>query len=190
MKLVSPSALLAVYSGVLTIALTTVLLTGAHKPSSASFDQITVHRINIVEPDIAFFGQKDAQQALVIRHMVRDLDMRLRVEVCPTVREGDGLAMSSRNSRLDAAARRQARALSAALFAAERAVASGTRDAKAIMNVAQEVLYHDGVSPEYLSLVSTDTLLPVAEIRGEALLAVAARVGGVRLIDNTILRAD
>jgi pantoate--beta-alanine ligase len=145
---------------------------------------------NIVQPTAAFFGQKDAQQALVIRRMVRDLDMRLRVEVCPTVREADGLAMSSRNVRLDAAARQQARALSAALFAAEAAVAGGAREAAAVVAAAREVLAHDHVSPDYLELVSTETLAPIDVIRGEALLAVAARVGGVRLIDNTILRAE
>src|SRR5262245_58853496 len=145
---------------------------------------------NIIEPNTAFFGQKDAQQALVIRRMVRDLDYRIRIEVCPTVREADGLAMSSRNVRLDDRARQQACAISAALFAAEKSVADGTRDAKAVIATAREVLAHAGVSPEYLELVSTDTLAPVREIRGEALLAVAAQVGGVRLIDNTILRAE
>lgn len=144
----------------------------------------------IVQPTVAFFGQKDAQQALVIRHMVRDLDMRLRVEVCPTVRESDGLAMSSRNVRLDAESRQRARAISAALFAAEKAVAGGERAALAIVDAARETLEHDGVTPEYLRLVSTDALSPIEQLRGEALLAVAARVGGVRLIDNTILRAE
>jgi pantoate--beta-alanine ligase len=145
---------------------------------------------NIIEPNTAFFGQKDAQQALVIRRMVRDLDYRIRIEVCPTVREADGLAMSSRNVRLDDRARQQACALSAALFAAEKSVADGTRDAKAVVATAREVLAHAGVSPEYLELVSTDTLAPVREIRGETLLALSAQIGGVRLIDNTILRAE
>ena len=145
---------------------------------------------NIVEPNTAFFGQKDAQQALVIRRMVRDLDLRLGIEVCPTVREPDGLAMSSRNVRLDTAARQQALALSTALLAAEKSVADGTRDPKAVVATAREVLAHAGVSPEYLELVSTDTLAPVRELRGEALLAVAAQIGGVRLIDNTILHAE
>src|SRR5262245_23681076 len=156
----------------------------------AAVATVVAKLFNIVEPHAAFFGQKDAQQALVIRRMVRDLDLRLRIEVCPTVREPDGLAMSSRNVRLDDAARQQARALSAALFAAEKFVADGTRDPKAVLAKAREVLAHVGVSPEYLELVSADTLAPVREIRGEALLAVAAQIGGVRLIDNTILRAE
>ncbi|HEY7396421.1 MAG TPA: pantoate--beta-alanine ligase [Gemmatimonadaceae bacterium] len=146
---------------------------------------------NIVAPNIAFFGQKDAQQALVIRRMVRDLDFPIRIEVCPTVREADGLAMSSRNVRLDDKARQQALALSAALLAAEKSVVDGTRDPKSVLATAREVLAHAGVSPEYLELVSADTLAPVREeIRGEALLALAAQIGGVRLIDNTILRAE
>ena len=145
---------------------------------------------NIVEPTTAFFGQKDAQQAVVIRRMVRDLDLRVRIEVCPTVRESDGLAMSSRNVRLDANARQQARSLSAALFAAENAIADGKHDAKSVLAAAREVLAHSNVTPEYLQLVSTETLAPVQEVNGEALLAVAARVGDVRLIDNAILRSE
>jgi pantoate--beta-alanine ligase len=151
---------------------------------------VVVKLFNIVEPTTAFFGQKDAQQALVIRRTVRDLDLRLRVEVCPTVREADGLAMSSRNVLLDAKSRQQARALSAALLAAEKSVVDGTRDAKTVLAAAREVLAHSNVLPEYLELVSPETLAPVKELRGEALLAVAARIGGVRLIDNTILRPE
>jgi pantoate--beta-alanine ligase len=151
---------------------------------------VVVKLFNIVEPTTAFFGQKDAQQALVIRRTVRDLDLRLRVEVCPTVREADGLAMSSRNVLLDSNSRQQARALSAALFAAEKSVVDGTRDAKTVLAAAREVLAHSNVLPEYLALVSPETLAPVKEIQGEALLALAARIGGVRLIDNTILHGE
>lgn len=167
-------------------------LEGASRGTShfAAVATVVAKLFNIVEPSTAFFGQKDAQQALVIRRIVRDLDLRLRIEVCPTVREADGLALSSRNVRLDSAARHQARALSAALFAAEKSVADGTRDAKSVLAVAREVLAHSHVIPEYLALVSAETLGPIVEIRGEALLAMAARVGGVRLIDNTILRTE
>jgi pantoate--beta-alanine ligase len=167
-------------------------LEGAARGAShfAGVATVVAKLFNIVQPTSAFFGQKDAQQALVIRRMTRDLDFRVRVEVCPTVRESDGLAMSSRNVRLDGAARQQARALSAALFAAEKAVANGTRDAVRVLAAAQDVLGHSGVTPQYLALVSTDTLQPVTEIEGEALLAIAAFVGGVRLIDNTILTAE
>jgi pantoate--beta-alanine ligase len=178
---------------------TTVSLRGVSEPLEgesrgashfAGVATVVAKLFNIVQPTTAFFGQKDAQQALVIRRMTRDLDFRVRVEVCPTVRESDGLAMSSRNVRLDASARHQARALSAALFAAEKALANGVRDAGRVLAAAQEVLDHSGVTPQYLALVSTDTLQPVSEISGEALLAIAAFVGGVRLIDNTILTVE
>lgn len=178
---------------------TTVTVSGVSEPMEgesrgashfAGVATVVTKLFNIVQPTTAFFGQKDAQQALVIRRMVRDLDMPLRIEVCPTVREPDGLAMSSRNVRLDPASRQRARALSAALFAAEQAVASGVRDADVILAAARAILEHDGVTLEYLELVSTESLAPVDALEGEALLAVAARVGGVRLIDNTILRAE
>ncbi|MDB4875006.1 MAG: Pantothenate synthetase [Gemmatimonadetes bacterium] len=144
---------------------------------------------NMVQPTTAFFGQKDAQQALVVRRMTRDLDIPVRIEVCPTVREPDGLAMSSRNVRLSAAARDQALALSAALSSAERAVAAGVRDARVLLDSARAVMRGRGVEPEYLEIVSADTLAAVDRIAGEALMAVAAHVGGVRLIDNVMLRA-
>ena len=143
---------------------------------------------NIIQPSVAFFGQKDAQQALVIRRMARDLDMPVSIEVCPTVREPDGLAMSSRNVRLVAGARQQAVALSAALLHAERAVASGERDAETLLDLARDEMAAHGVQPEYLEIVSMDTLSAVDQLQGEALMAVAAYVGGVRLIDNIVLR--
>jgi pantoate--beta-alanine ligase len=139
---------------------------------------------NIVAPDVAYFGQKDAQQALLIRHMVRDLAMPLRIEVCPTVRESDGLAMSSRNARLTRTERARAAALHHALDAAREAVASGERDAGAIRARALAVLGQAGIDAEYLELVTPDGLQPVAQVEGEVLAVVAARVGGTRLIDN------
>jgi pantoate--beta-alanine ligase len=177
---------------------TTVTVSGVSEPMEgeargpshfAGVATVVSKLFNIVDPTTAFFGQKDAQQSLVVRRMVRDLDLRVRVEVCPTVREPDGLAMSSRNVRLDPAARQQARALSAALFAAEHTVAAGARDATAIVAAAQAVLDQNSVIPEYLRLVSVDTLQEIDTLGSDALLAVAARVGGIRLIDNTILTA-
>lgn len=143
---------------------------------------------NMAQPDDAFFGQKDAQQALLIRRMVRDLDFPVNVEVCPTVREPDGLAMSSRNVLLDVRARRRATALSRALFAVERAVAKGERDAARALAAGREVLAAEGIEPEYLAAVSTETLAPVRTIAGETLVPLAARVGNVRLIDNMIVQ--
>ena len=145
---------------------------------------------NMVQPDAAFFGQKDAQQALLIRRMVRDLDFPVDVEVCPTVREADGLAMSSRNALLDPASRARASALSRALFAVERAVSGGERDAERALAAGRAVLSADGIEPEYLAAVSAETLTPVTSINGETLVPLAARVGSVRLIDNVVVRPE
>lgn len=144
---------------------------------------------NIVQPAVAYFGQKDAQQALVIRRMVRDLNFPLRVEVCPTVREPDGLAMSSRNVRLTAAARPQALALKRGLEAASAAIEGGERSAARIEAAGRAAMQSLGVEPEYFAVVSSETLAAPPTVSGEILLAVAARVGGVRLIDNQIVVA-
>ena len=166
-------------------------LEGAQRPGH--FDgvaTVVTKLLNMVGPDVAFFGQKDAQQALIVRRVVRDLDIPTRIEVCPTVREADGLAMSSRNAYLGPAERERAVALRRALDAAERAVAAGERDAGAVATAAQAALEPYGVEPEYLALVSSDTLRPVEKIDGEILVALAARVGRARLIDNTLINAN
>jgi pantoate--beta-alanine ligase len=139
------------------------------------------------QPDAAYFGQKDAQQVVVIRRLVRDLNLPVRIEVCPTVREPDGLAMSSRNARLNAEERARARALYRALCTAAELVATGERSPEALLDEARAAMAPSAVEPEYLALVDPDTLEPVAQIDGPALLAVAAHVGGTRLIDNLIL---
>jgi len=145
---------------------------------------------NMVGPDVAYFGQKDAQQALVIRKLVRDLDIPVEIEVCPTIRDHDGLALSSRNAYLSPEERERALALSRALRAAESAVASGTRDAAAVVAAAREELERAGVEPDYLQLRSATDLSPVERVNGSTLLAVAARVGRARLIDNAILGGE
>jgi pantoate--beta-alanine ligase len=142
---------------------------------------------NMVGPDVAWFGQKDAQQALVIGKLVRDLDIPVRIEVAPTVREPDGLAMSSRNAYLTPEERPRAAALSRALNAAERTVADGRVDADAVLAAARAELDAAGVDPEYLELLSARDLSPAERVNGNTLLAVAARVGQARLIDNTLL---
>jgi pantoate--beta-alanine ligase len=142
---------------------------------------------NMASPDVAYFGQKDAQQALVIRRLVRDLDIPVRIEVCPTIRDGDGLALSSRNAYLSPAERERALALSRALRAAEAAVEAGRLDAAAVLEAARGELDAAGIDPEYLELRSTTDLSPVERVNGSTLLAVAAHVGRARLIDNTIL---
>jgi len=143
--------------------------------------------LNMVEPDDAYFGQKDAQQAIVIRRLVRDLDLPVRIEICPTVRESDGLAMSSRNVRLDADARRRAPAIARALRAVQAAVAEGGHDATLALAAGEAILAESGIQPEYFVAVSAATLEPVDRISDETLVAIAARVGGVRLIDNVLV---
>jgi pantoate--beta-alanine ligase len=145
---------------------------------------------NMVAPDVAYFGQKDAQQALVVRKLARDLDIPVRIEVCPTVRDPDGLALSSRNAYLSGGERERALALSRALRAAERAVAGGAYEAGAVLAAARAELDEAGIEPEYLELRSTEDLSEVERVNGPTLLAVAARVGRARLIDNAVLRGD
>lgn len=140
----------------------------------------------IVRPDVAYFGQKDAQQAAVIRRMVRDLDFPVRIEVLPTVREPDGLAMSSRNAYLGAEDRKRAAAISRAL----RAAAEGAHSESLVagLEAARRELAEAGIEPEYLEARDAEELEPVTALNGRpVLLAVAARVGGARLIDNVLI---
>jgi pantoate--beta-alanine ligase len=143
--------------------------------------------LNIVAPDVAFFGAKDAQQVAVVRRMVADLDLPVRIDVVPTVREADGVAMSSRNGRLDPDERRRARALSEALRAAGDAAARGERDPAALRAAAQRAFDERGVEPEYVAIVDPDSFRAVAEPDGRVLMAVAARIGRTRLIDNATI---
>ena len=132
---------------------------------------------NMVGPDVAFFGQKDAQQALVIRKLVRDLDLPVSIEVCPTVRDSGGLALSSRNTYLSSEDKQRALALSRALRAAEAHVAGGEVDAGVVLAAARAELDAAAVEPDYLELRSMTDLSPVERVNGSTLLAVAARVG-------------
>ncbi|MDB4914991.1 MAG: Pantothenate synthetase [Gemmatimonadetes bacterium] len=142
---------------------------------------------NMVQPDHAFFGQKDAQQALIIRRMVADLDIPVRIEICATVREPDGLAMSSRNALLDAEARARAPVLSRALFAASSLIARGETSASTALDAGRRLLADAGVDTEYFDVVSTVTLTSLERVSGEVLIVIAARVGNVRLIDNVLV---
>jgi pantoate--beta-alanine ligase len=142
--------------------------------------------LNMVQPDAAYFGQKDAQQALVIRKLVRDLDIPVRIEVIPTVRDRDGLALSSRNAYLSEDERERALSLNRALRAAESTVAAGELDADKVLAAARRELDEAGLEPEYLELRSTTDLSPVERVNGSTLLAVAAWVGRARLIDNHV----
>jgi pantoate--beta-alanine ligase len=144
--------------------------------------------LNMCGPDVAYFGQKDAQQALVIRKLVTDLDIPVRIDVAPIVREADGLALSSRNVRLHGDDRERALALRAGLDAAREAVARGERDARVVGDAARTAMADHGVTPEYVALVRPRDLAPVDRLDAETLVAIAARVGDTRLIDNTIVR--
>jgi pantoate--beta-alanine ligase len=143
--------------------------------------------LNTIDPDVAYFGQKDAQQAAVIRRMVRDLDFPVRIEVLPTVREGDGLAMSSRNAYLGREDRDRAPALARALRAAERLAHADSLAAG--LDAARAELAAAGIVPEYLEARDAERLEPVSELNGRpVLVAVAATVGGARLIDNVLIQ--
>jgi pantoate--beta-alanine ligase len=141
----------------------------------------------MTSPDTLYLGQKDAQQVVVIRRLVTDLNLPVAIEVQPTIREPDGLAMSSRNVLLSAAARERSRALHAALSAAEQLAETGELSARSLLDAARGVLRSFDVRPDYLELVDLDTLEPLAELDRPGLLAIAAVVGGVRLIDNATL---
>ena len=143
---------------------------------------------NIVQPHVAVFGQKDIQQATLIRAMVRDLDIPVEIVVSPTVREADGLAMSSRNSYLDAPARERALALSGALRAVQKAHQSGERSASRLEEIARAHLVERGVGEiDYVAVADAKTLEPLTQAEVGSIVALAARVGRTRLIDNVIL---
>lgn len=142
---------------------------------------------NMVGPDVAFFGQKDAQQAVAIRRMTRDLDFPVRIEVLSIVREPDGLALSSRNAYLGAAERERATALRRALAAAERGALAGSLEGG--LEAGRRELAAAGIEPEYLEARDAADLTPAAELNGRpVLIAVAARVGEARLIDNVVVQ--
>jgi pantoate--beta-alanine ligase len=143
---------------------------------------------HVVEPDAAFFGQKDAAQVAIIRRMVCDLNLSVEIVVCPIVREPDGLAMSSRNTYLDAEQRKRALVLHRSLTRIQKLVEAGELEgAKLLAAGREEFAQVPSVRLDYLEIVNPDTLDPVKDISGGALAAVAAIVGSTRLIDNLIL---
>ncbi|HTR67595.1 MAG TPA: pantoate--beta-alanine ligase [Terriglobales bacterium] len=163
-------------------------LDGASRPGHFRGVATVVAKLfNIVEPDKAFFGQKDAAQVAVLRRMVRDLNFNLELVVCPTVREPNGLALSSRNRYLSRDERKQALVLSSALKRVEEQVARGIRDSAHLIREALAVFAREpGVRVDYCKIVDPDTLEDVADIGEGALVAVAAFVGSTRLIDNVL----
>jgi pantoate--beta-alanine ligase len=145
---------------------------------------------NIVQPDLAFFGQKDAAQVAVVRKMVRDLKLDVEIAVCPIVREPDGLAMSSRNVYLQGEQRKQALVLSRALRRVQELAAKGEKSADRLLVACKQAMAEEpAVRLDYFEIVHPDTLDPVADVAGGALVAVAAYVGSTRLIDNVVLSA-
>ena len=143
--------------------------------------------LNITGPDLAFFGRKDAQQAAMVRRLVTDLDIPVTIEVCPTVRAADGLALSSRNARLSARERQRATALHRALRRVRETVQSGELDPAVAAGAGRAELARAGIEPDYLELVGAETMAPLERIDGEALVVVAATVGTTRLIDNELI---
>ena len=165
------------------------VLEGAVRPGH--FDgvlTVVLKLLHLTRPDVAVFGQKDAQQLAAIRRMVADLDVPVEIVAAPIVRDTDGVALSSRNSYLSAEERAHARALYRAVRAAQTAAEQGS-GADGVRRAAHEVLSAEpGVRVDYVALVDADTMTDVAtDHRGPALLALAARVGGTRLIDNTMV---
>jgi pantoate--beta-alanine ligase len=165
-------------------------LEGAHR-GVGHFQGVTTvvsKLFGMASPDRAYFGQKDAQQVRVVQAMVADLNIPTEIVVVPTVREPDGLAMSSRNRRLSPFDRARAAHISEALRAAELAVAGGITDVGSVVHAARKVLSDNAIDVEYLELVDAGTFRPVQVLMaGPAVLAVAAVIGGIRLIDNVVL---
>lgn len=164
-------------------------LDGASRPGHfTGVATIVAKLFHIVQPDRAYFGQKDAAQLAVLRQMVRDLNFDLEIVGCPIVRDADGLALSSRNKYLSATERVQALALRRALLGMERRIAQGTRDSNALIaEGAKRLRGEDGVKLDYLAVVDAETLLPALSAERGTLVAVAAWVGGTRLIDNFLV---
>jgi pantoate--beta-alanine ligase len=144
--------------------------------------------LNIVEPDKAYFGQKDAQQAIVIEKMVKDLNMGVEIVICPIVREKDGLAMSSRNVYLNAEERKAAVVLSKSLFNAEIMIKDGERNVEKVYSCIFNIISSENMaSIDYISIVNAETLENIKMLKGKVLVALAVKFGKTRLIDNIIV---
>jgi pantoate--beta-alanine ligase len=150
---------------------------------------VVLKLFNIIEPDFAYFGQKDAQQAIILKRMVQDLNLGVKIEVLPIVREEDGLALSSRNTYLDQEERKAARVLSQSLEEAREMVKNGEQDSGKVISWMREMITQEPRAKiDYVEIVDMENLNPVAKIENEALAVLAVFIGKVRLIDNTILK--
>ncbi len=168
------------------------VLEGASRPGHfRGVCTVVLKMFNMVGPDVAYFGQKDAQQAIVLRRMVHDLDVPVTMRVCPTVREPDGLALSSRNQYLSGGERGRATTLVHALRLGRDRILAGERDAGAVRRAMEEAVRSTpGVTLDYVAAVDAGTLQPPDRLSGVILLAGAMRVGTTRLIDNLVVRVS
>lgn len=164
-------------------------LCGAFRPGHfRGVTTVVAKLFNIITPDAAYFGLKDAQQAFVIQRMAKDLDMDIRIKLMPTVREQSGLALSSRNARLSPTEKRDASVIYRALQDARDMVKSGVKDRREIVSHIKKVIRaKKSLRIEYADIVDTERLMPLKKIEGEALIAVAAWAGRTRLIDNVVV---
>lgn len=164
-------------------------LCGASRPGHfRGVTTVVAKLLNIVVPDRAYFGQKDAQQAMVIKRMACDLNMDLTVRIMPTVREADGLAMSSRNTYLSPEQRKAAGVLSRSLFAAADKIKNGEHSVQAILTFIRETIEAEPIAHiDYISITDTEEIKPAETINGRTLIALAVRFGKTRLIDNIIV---
>jgi pantoate--beta-alanine ligase len=152
---------------------------------------VVLKLFNLVQADRAYFGQKDAQQVRIIQQMVRDLDVPVRIVVGPTVREADGLALSSRNRYLEPGQRREATVLYRALCEAQAALERGEHDPAVLQKMlAERITATPGAVLDYAAVVDADTLKAPTHVQGPTLLAVAVKIGGTRLIDNVLVNAE
>ena len=177
------------YQTVVEVTEVTRPLEGAARPGHfRGVTTVVAKLFNVFQPQRAYFGQKDAQQVVVIKQMARDLNFNLEIVVCPIEREADGLAKSSRNTRLSPEARRQATCLYRALTAARQAYQQGQRNGEALRQVMLAVLAAEPLArPDYVSVAHPETLAELAEVDHRALLSMAVFVGEVRLIDNMVI---
>ncbi|MFH0764633.1 MAG: pantoate--beta-alanine ligase [Candidatus Omnitrophota bacterium] len=178
------------YSTFVFVEKLTDTLCGASRPGHFKGVTTVVAKLfGIVKPDIAYFGQKDAQQAVVIKKMAEDLNMGIEIKVLPIIREEDGLAMSSRNAYLSEEERRDAGVLYRSLEKAENLIKRGERDPKKVITAVTEMIYGvPGVKIDYVSITDTKSLKDLDKISREALIAIAAYIGKTRLVDNIIVK--
>jgi pantoate--beta-alanine ligase len=170
----------------------TDVLCGVFRPGHfRGVTTIVTKLFHIVKPHVAFFGQKDAQQAIIIQKMVKDLDFNIEIEIAPTVRESDGLAMSTRNEYLSKEERKKAVLLFQSLGNARDAILRGEREARHVIQMVRErILKNGGVRIDYVEIVDINTLQPVNPLQGNVLVALAVWIGKTRLIDNLIVTVD